>query len=139
MERIGIADVSRSKRSPTRKESIIGTVVVFGALLFLSWLVAGPWLEAHDQQWVRCNVTGAKAQRGDNHATTPFYVVVETSDCGAVTYRIGTNRDNVEAVAEIFEPGPYEFKFGTYSQWSAEGRTLLDPVADAKDFRRLAQ
>lgn len=131
--------MSRSTRQPTRRQFIIATVVMLGILVFLSGVVAGPWLDAHDQRWVQCEVTDATAERGGRYATTPWYVVAETSDCGTVSYRIGTNRDNVEALAETFEPGPYEFKFGKLSQWEVEDRTLLDLSADAKDFRRLPQ
>lgn len=79
----------------------------------------------------------AQPQRGGRNSSVPWYVAVETRDCGTVVYRVGTSQDNVEGVAAQFEPGPYEFKFGAVSQRRAQGGTLLGHAADVKDFRRL--
>ena len=127
----------RRNKAPTRRQTIVTLLVLYGCLLVAIWAVTGPWRDAQDLTWVKCQVVDAKVQRGDNHSSVPWYVAVDTTDCGVVVYQVGTNEDNVEGVAELFEPGPYEFKFGAVSQRIAEGRTFLDDAADAKDFRRL--
>ena len=127
----------RRKKILTRTDTVVALAVLFGGLLVMYWAFTGPLRDAQDLTWVQCEVVDAKTQRGDNHSSVPWYVAVDTRDCGAVVYRVGTNQDNVDGVAAIFEPGPYEFKLGAVSQRRAEGRTLLDHAADAKDFRRL--
>lgn len=129
----------RRHNAPSRRQPAVTLAVLFGCLLIMTWAVISPLRDAQDLTWVECNVVDAKAQRGDNHSSVPWYVAVETTDCGTVVYQVGTNQDNVEGVAAFFESGPYEFKFGAVSQRIAEGRTLLDNAADAKDFRRLPQ
>ena len=127
----------RRKKAPTGRPTIVALLVLYGCLVVAIWAVTGPWRDAQDLTWVKCDVVDAKVQRGDNHSSVPWYVAVDTTDCGAVVYRVGTNQDNVQGVAGFFEPGPYEFKFGAVSQREVEGRTLFDNAADAKDFRRL--
>lgn len=93
--------------------------------------------DAQDMVWVRCEVVDAKPQRGGRYASVPWYVVVQTSDCGKILYMVGTREENVDGLAANFEPGPYEFKLGAVSQRRIEGEALLDHAPEAKDIRRL--
>lgn len=125
-----------AKTSPRRDGLVMVTSLTVMALAG-TWLLSDGLRDAQDVTWVRCDVTGAKPQRGDNHSSVPWYLAVYTEDCGTIVYQIGTNEENVEGLAATFEPGPYEFKLGAVSQRRAEGKTLLDHAALAKDIRRL--
>lgn len=127
----------RRNTTPTRTTTAVGMVVFLVCLLIGTWAVTGSWRDAQDLTWVRCEVIGAESQQGGRYASVPWYVRIETQDCGTVAYKVGTNRDNVERLAATFEPGSYEFKFGRVSQRAAAGDSLLDNAADAKDMRRV--
>ncbi|GAA4114107.1 hypothetical protein FB556_0771 [Enteractinococcus coprophilus] len=127
----------RRNKTPTRTQTVVTLLIMFGGLLLMTWAFTDPWRDAQNFTWVECEVMSAKTQRGGRNSSVPWYVAVETRDCGTVVYRVGTSQDNVEGVAAQFEPGPYEFKFGAVSQRRAQGGTLLGHAADAKDFRRL--
>lgn len=127
-----------ARKPPTRRAYIVATVFMLATLTFFTWIMAGSWLDARDQQWVRCTVVDAKSQQGGRHASVPWYVLIETSDCGTVAYRVSTNRDNVDGLAATFESGTYEFKFGKLSQQQAAGGFMLfNSYPTAQDFRRL--
>lgn len=127
----------RRNTAPTRTKTVVGMIVFLVCLLIGTWAVTGSWRDAQDLTWVRCEVIGAESQQGGRHASVPWYVRIDTQDCGIIAYRVGTNRDNVEGLAATFEPGPYEFKFGRVSQRAAAGDSLLDNAADAKDMRKV--
>lgn len=75
-----------------------------------------PSLNNLNLRWVQCEVTGAYAQRSDNHRVHPWRVNLETRDCGVVSYRAGITSDNAGDVASAFEPGRYKFELGLVSQ-----------------------
>ena len=125
-----------AKTSP-RRDGLVTVISLTVMALASTWFVSDGLRDAQDVTWVRCDVVEAKPQRGDNHSSVPWYLVVHTQDCGAIVYQIGTREENVEGLAATFEPGPYEFKLGAVSQRRAEGKTLLDHAAVAKDIRRL--
>lgn len=120
-----------SRRRPVWSLVLLGicVLVTVSALMF-------PTLDSLNQTWVQCQVIDAQPQRGDNYSTVPWYVKIQTSDCGVVAYESGTNQDNVEYIAASIQPGIYEFRFGVISQQAAQGK-FLDNAATAKEFRRV--
>lgn len=128
---------ARSETSgPSRRRSVWIKVVLGLCVLVTVFAIAFPKLDSLNQAWVQCQVTDAQPQRGDNYSTVPWYVKIQTSDCGVVAYESGTTQDNVEDIAASIEPGVYEFKFGFISQQASQGR-FFDNAAIAKDYRRV--
>lgn len=127
----------RKKKPSDRLATIVSLLFFLGSALGGTWLFSEGIRDAQDMAWVRCEVVDAKPQRGGRSATTPWYVVVHTSDCGKILYKIGTREENVDGLAATFEPGPYEFKLGAVSQRSIEGDSLIYQSPEAKDVRRL--
>lgn len=127
----------RKKKPSDRQATIVSLLFFLGSALGGTWLFSEGIRDAQDMAWVRCEVVDAKPQRGGRSATTPWYVVVHTSDCGKILYKIGTREENVDGLAATFEPGPHEFKLGAVSQRSIEGDPLIYQSPEAKDVRRL--
>ena len=127
----------RKKKPSNRQATIVSLLFLLGSALGGTWLMSEGIRDAQDLAWVRCEVVDAKPQRGGRYASTPWYVVVHTSDCGKILYKVGTREENVDGLAATFEPGPYEFKLGAVSQRRIEGETFLDQSPEAKDVRRL--
>ena len=128
----------RRKKKPSNRQATIVTLLFFlGTALGGTWLMSEGIRDAQDMAWVQCEVVDAKPQRGGRYASVPWYVVVHTSDCGKILYKIGTREENVDGLAATFEPGPYEFKLGAVSQRSIEGDPLIYQSPEAKDVRRL--
>lgn len=125
-------------RKPVRlRDTIIATIIMIACVGVITWAMTSDWRDAQDLTWVRCEVVDAKPKRGGRYASVPWYVLIETADCGWIAYRVGTRENNVAGLADNISPGPYEFKFGRTSQREAAGQTLLDHTADAKDVRKL--
>ena len=127
----------RHAKTSKRRDGLVTIIFLTVSALAGTWFMSDGLRDAQDVTWVRSDVVEAKPQRGDNHSSVPWYLAVYTEDCGTIVYQIGTNEENVEGLAATFEPGPYEFKLGAVSQRRAEGKTLLDHAALAKDIRRL--
>ena len=127
----------RHAKTSKRRDGLVTIIFLTVSALAGTWFMSDGLRDAQNVTWVRCDVVEAKPQRGDNHSSVAWYVVVHTQDCGAIVYQIGTNEKNVKGLAATFEPGPYEFKLGAVSQRRAEGKTLLDHAAVTKDIRRL--
>jgi hypothetical protein len=127
----------RRKKLSNRQSILVTFLFLLGSALLGTWVFSDGLRDAQDPTWVRCEVVDAKSQRGGRHATVPWYVMVQTSDCGKILYLVGTREENVEGLAATFEPGPYEFKLGALSQRRIEGDTFLDLAPVAKDIRRL--
>ena len=127
----------RRKKISDRRALVVTLVFFFASALVGTWVLSDGWRDAQDVTWVRCEVVDAKPQRGGRHSSVPWFVVVYTADCGSIVYQVGTRQNNVDGLAANFESGPYEFKLGAVSQRRAEGATLLDHSAVAKDIRAL--
>lgn len=93
-------------------------VVVFGWMAILMSLIALDWT---DDQWVTCQVLDAEATKGNRFSSTVWRITIETTDCGNIIYRQALSDENVEFLADSFEPGAYEFKLGFTSQLAADG------------------
>lgn len=127
----------RGRTTRSNRQAVVVTLIFFFiSALAGTWLLSDGLRDAQDLTWVRCEVVNAESQRGGRFASVPWYVVVNTADCGPILYQVGTNEDNVDGLAATFEPGPYEFKLGAVSQRRVKGETLLDQAAVAKDIRR---
>src|SRR5690625_2762806 len=137
MSRRGMARRRRKKKPSNRQAAIVSLLFLLGSALGGTWLMSEGIRDAQDMAWVRCEVVDAKPQRGGRYASVPWYVVVHTSDCGKILYRVGTRDEKVDGVSATFEPGPYEFKLGAVSQRSIEGDPLIYQSPEAKDVRRL--
>ena len=130
--------MARRRKKMSDRRALVVTLVFFLTMALAgTWVMSEGWRDAQELKWVRCEVVDAKSQRGSNHSSVAWFVVLYTSDCGPIVYQVGTRQNNVEGLVANFEPGPYEFKLGAVSQRRAEGVTLLDHSAVAKDIRAL--
>ena len=94
-------------------------IVVLGWFMILMSLMA---LNGFSQpRWVTCQVTDAEATKGNRFSPTVWLIAIETTDCGTIVYRQALTDENVEFLADSFEPGGYEFKFRLSSQLAADG------------------
>ena len=130
-----MATTRRRRKPATRKSLLLVTALMLAGLIFMTWIFINPWRDAQDLTWVQCDVVDAQSQRGGRNAATPWYVVIETRDCGRITYRVGTSQEKVEGIAANITPGAYEFKFGRLAQKKIAGHNPFDNAADAKDMR----
>lgn len=96
---------------------IIALVLAIGFPLIMIVAV----LDSTNQQWVQCDVTGAKPVQGNRFNASPRIGAIETTDCGRITYRRGVTEENVGEIAVSFEPAECEFKLGLTSRWAADG------------------
>jgi len=103
-----------------RGKRIWGIIAVLLVVAFPLGIVFAV-LESSNQQWVRCNVTHAESVEGTRFNASPWIVAIETTDCGRMTYTKGVSEDNVQEIAQAFEPGAYEFKLGFTSRLAADG------------------
>lgn len=129
--------MTSTRRKYSDRRVLIVLVGVLIMIVAMGWVLSGSWRDAQNLRWERCEVTDVGARQGGRYASVPWYVRFETADCGIVTYTIGTNADNVDALVEVFEPGPYEFKLGSVGQRAIRGQTFLTDVAEAKNVRRV--
>lgn len=131
------APPSQSETSRSSHRRPVWSIVVLGLCVLMTVFgIAFRKLDSLNQTWVQCQVTEAQPQRGDNYSTVPWYLKIQTSDCGVVAYETGIQQDNVEEISVSIEPGTYEFKFGFISQQAAQGR-FFDNAAIVKTFRRV--
>lgn len=133
--------MGRSKTSTSRQKKKLPSgrwawVVLTLCLVVVVGAIAFPSLNNINQSWVQCEVTDAYTQRGDNHSAQAWTVNLETVDCGVVSYGAGVNRDNVDEIATLFEPGKYEFMMGLVSKLAANGY-IPNTNASAEDYRQL--
>ena len=123
----------KETRKERRGKRIWGIVAVLLVVAFPLGIVLAV-LESSNEQWVRCDVTHAESVEGTRFNASPWIVAIETTDCGRMTYTQGVSEENVDEIAQSFDPGAYEFKLGLTSRLAANGWIpFLRP--SAKEYR----
>ncbi|MGO1511256.1 MAG: hypothetical protein ACTHXO_11295 [Actinomycetaceae bacterium] len=110
-------DRPRTFRSFPLAQRIVAVAICVCVLL----MVAAGVLGGMDEEWVPCEVVGAKGRQGDQYSASAFVVEIATVDCGTMIYSDGVSRDNHDDVAASFEPGHYEMRMGILSRLAARG------------------
>lgn len=131
MDRSTALTPRQKQKRPSGRWALIVLVL---CLVLMVGAIALPSLNNVNRSWVECEVTNAYAQRGDNHSAQAWTVSLETADCGVLSYGAGVNRDNVDEIADSFEPGEYKFMMGLVSKLAAAGY-IPNTNASVEDYR----
>lgn len=127
----------RSKPISDTRARIMLYTVLGVLLLFAIFVLSLPWLDSHDRQWVSCDVHEAKATRGSNNSSHPWFVKIETEQCGTIFYTETVDRERVEGIAASFEPEEYEFLMGWVSRLNVDAYVPFFETS-AVEYRRVA-
>ncbi|WP_157085819.1 hypothetical protein [Devriesea agamarum] len=103
----------------TFKKRLACSVILVMATI-LGIVLASPYLDSIAIEEWRCQVLSARGDTtvtGNKGSVTTYDVLIETKNCGQITFYRGVNSQNKDEIAKSFLPGrEYVFEVGWYSR-----------------------